>query len=63
MAQKFTKYERARLISARALQLSVGAPPLIKPKESDTPYDVALKEFYADKLPLQIIRTLPAEEE
>lgn len=63
MAQKFTRYERARLISARALQLSVGAPPLVKPKETDTPFDVSLKEFLADKMPLQVVRTLPAEEE
>ncbi|MBN1159954.1 MAG: DNA-directed RNA polymerase subunit K [Candidatus Diapherotrites archaeon] len=55
----FTKFERARLLGARALQLSLGAPPLVKvPATVIDPYTVALKELEEKKLPLVIVRYL-----
>ena len=39
-----TRFERARLVTARALQLSFGAPPLVKPAGNTTPYELALKQ-------------------
>jgi DNA-directed RNA polymerase subunit K/omega len=53
-----TKYEVARLIGARALQLSMGAPPLIK-VDSDrmTFIQIAEDELKKDIIPLVVLRT------
>lgn len=56
---KLTRFEITRLISARALQLSFGAPPLIKPTPSDTSYDIAKKELMEKLLPMAVIRRYP----
>ena len=58
----FTKYERARLIGARALQISQGAPLLVKLTEDDlqalkfNPIEIAKREFDAGVLPLGVKR-------
>lgn len=58
--EKLTRFERARIISARALQLSLGAPPLIKiVSDSVTPYDLSKKEFDERVLPFVILRRYP----
>ena len=56
---KLTRFETTRLISARALQLSFGAPPLIKTLEADTPYDVSKRELSEGVLPMAVIRRYP----
>ena len=62
---KFTKYEKARIIGARALQLAMGAPMLLKFKETDleainfNPIEIAKMEFEKDILPITIRRPLP----
>lgn len=59
--EKLTRFERTRVISARALQLALGAPALIKAdKDSITPYDLAKKEFEAAVLPFVVIRRYPS---
>ncbi len=58
-----TRFEIARLISARALQVSLGAPPLVKVKKEDTAIEIAKKEFGKKILPLSVIRILPNKEE
>lgn len=58
--EKITRFERARIISARALQLALGAPPLVKPSENATPYDIAKEEFTKKVLPLSILRRFPS---
>jgi DNA-directed RNA polymerase I, II, and III subunit RPABC2 len=57
---KLTRFERARIAGARALQVSLGAPILVElpPKMSD-PIDIALAEIKAGALPMTIRRTLP----
>ncbi len=61
--EKLTRFERARVISARALQLSLGAPPLVKAdKENITPYDLSKKEFEAGTLPFVVLRKYPSGE-
>lgn len=50
------KYEKARVIGARALQLFSGAPPLINVKPDQTPLQVAMEEFKAGVLPIVVIR-------
>lgn len=52
-----TKYEIARLIGARALQLSNGAPPLLKVETSKSFIGIAEQEFKENILPLVVVRT------
>lgn len=62
---KLTKYERARLIGARALQIAMGAPLLMKMKEADfqrihyRPVTIAKMELEKNVLPLTIKRPMP----
>jgi len=52
-----TKYEVARLIGARALQLSMGAPPLIKVSDSRASFiDIAEQELEKGAIPLSVVR-------
>mgnify|MGYP001603195268 CR=1 FL=1 len=61
----FTKYERARIVGARALQLSMGAPMLIKLNKEElekirySPIEIAKREFEIGILPITIRRPLP----
>ncbi|RME79191.1 MAG: DNA-directed RNA polymerase subunit K [Methanobacteriota archaeon] len=55
MTKKNSKYEKARMVSARAFQLAVNAPPEVSVSPSDEPLDVATKEYYEDKLPLKVV--------
>jgi len=57
---KLTRFEKARIVGARALQLSMGAPLLIKPPKGVTdPVDLAVVELKKGILPITIRRTLP----
>jgi DNA-directed RNA polymerase I, II, and III subunit RPABC2 len=57
---KLTRFERARIAGARALQVSLGAPILVElpPRVSD-PIDIALAELKEGVLPMTVRRTLP----
>ena len=49
-----SKYERVRIISARALQIAQGAPPLLKvPKDIINPVDIATLEFDQCLIPIE----------
>lgn len=53
---EITKYETARLIGARALQLSMGAPPLIKVEDSRTSFiQIAEAELEKGVIPLSVV--------
>ncbi|MEM1583266.1 MAG: DNA-directed RNA polymerase subunit K [Nitrososphaerota archaeon] len=54
-----TKYEIARIIGGRALQLSLGAFPLVEVKPNDSPIDIAKRELEAGVLPIIIRRRKP----
>ncbi|MGI0078090.1 MAG: DNA-directed RNA polymerase subunit K [Nitrososphaerales archaeon] len=57
---KLTRFERARIIGARSLQLALGAPPFIKVEASvHNPIDIAVSELDHKVLPINIRRTLP----
>jgi DNA-directed RNA polymerase subunit K/omega len=57
---KLTRFEKARIVGARALQISMGAPVLVEISESFlSPIDVALEELESGILPITIRRTLP----
>lgn len=54
---RYTKYEKARIIGARALQIAMGAPVIIDTPEGMTdPIDIALLEFEKKVTPLTVIR-------
>jgi DNA-directed RNA polymerase subunit K/omega len=58
-----TRYEKARIVGARALQISFGAPILIeKPKDMIDPIKIALLELKSQILPLTIRREYPSGE-
>jgi DNA-directed RNA polymerases I, II, and III subunit RPABC2 len=55
-----TRFEKARILGARALQLSLGAPPFISvPKEVATSLDLAYTELDKRVIPITIRRVLP----
>lgn len=62
---KLTKYERARLIGARALQIAMGAPLLLKLTKNELealsyrPVTIAKLELERNVLPLTIKRPMP----
>ena len=62
---KYTKYEKARIIGARALQISMGAPFLFKLEKEDLekinykPVEIAKMEYSKGILPITIKRPLP----
>lgn len=54
---KYTRYERARIVGARALQIAMGAPTLMEfPDEVIDPVDMALTEFNEGLVPITIPR-------
>jgi DNA-directed RNA polymerase I, II, and III subunit RPABC2 len=57
---KITRFEKARIVGARALQISMSAPILIEVDDTlSSPIDIALKELESGILPITIRRTLP----
>ena len=54
-----TKYERARLLGARALQISKNAPLCVDAEGEMDPYKIAEKELQERKIPMVIRRYLP----
>ncbi len=55
-----TRFEKARIMGARALQLSLGAPPFIEiPKTARTSLDIAMEELDRRVIPIIIRRVLP----
>jgi len=67
MAEKetFTKYEKARIIGSRALQIAMGAPFLVDLSKKDleeikfNPVEIAKKEFEEGVIPITVVRPLP----
>ena len=66
MPEDYSKYEIARIIGARALQISMGAPFMIKLSEEElekihySPVEIAKREFEKDAIPMTVKR--PAQE-
>jgi len=63
--EQLTKYEKARIIGARALQISMGAPFILKFSEKDlenmafNPIEIAKVEFKEGVVPITVRRPLP----
>ncbi len=64
--EEYTKYEHARIIGARALQISMGAPFLIKLSDEDlkkigyNTVEIAKLEFRQGLIPMAVKRPMPA---
>ncbi len=64
---KITRFEKARIVGARSLQISMGAPVLLELDDTlssggtglNSPIEIALKELSEGILPITIRRTLP----
>ena len=69
LQDKYTKYEIARILGARSLQLAMDAPVLLKmtkQEEADLDFDslkIAEKELEAEILPISVRRPLPKKSE
>ncbi|MBW2970574.1 DNA-directed RNA polymerase subunit K [Candidatus Woesearchaeota archaeon] len=65
----YTKYEKARMIGSRALQIAMGAPFLIKLSDKDlqkiayNPVEIAKIEYDKGVLPITVKRPLPGKTE
>lgn len=63
----YTKFEKARMIGSRALQLSMGAPFLLKLSDKELeeikfdPIEISLKEFDEGVLPITVKRPLAGQ--
>jgi DNA-directed RNA polymerase subunit K len=52
---EYTRFEKARIIGARALQIAMGAPILINTDKSD-PLEIAKEEFEKSAIPITVRR-------
>ena len=52
--RKYTRYEKTRIISARALQIAQGSPVLIKAPRGTSPIEVARLEWEKGMIPIDI---------
>jgi DNA-directed RNA polymerase I, II, and III subunit RPABC2 len=58
--RNLTRFEKARILGARSLQISMGSPILMEaPPEINTPMEIAALELQENVLPISIRRTLP----
>ena len=55
--EDLTRFEKARLLGARAIQISMGAEPKVEHSETSDPIDIAYKELKEGVLPLDIIKS------
>jgi len=57
---KLTRYEKARIIGARALQISMGGPPLIRVSRAmKDPIHIAIEELEKGVVPMTVKRSMP----
>ncbi|XP_075984552.1 RNA polymerase II subunit RpII18 [Anticarsia gemmatalis] len=54
-----TKYERARVLGTRALQIAMCAPVMVELEGETDPLQIAMKELKHGKIPIIIRRYLP----
>ena len=60
---ELTKYEEARIVGARALQVSMGAPLLIDRGKELSPIEIAKNELKDEKLPITVRKVMPEKVE
>ena len=63
--KEYTKYEQARIIGARALQISMGAPFMVKLSDEElkkigyNTIEIAKLEFSKGLIPIEVKKPLP----
>ena len=63
--EEYTKYEHARIVGARALQISMGAPFMVKLTDEDfkkmsyNPVEIAKLEYSKGLIPISVKRPMP----
>ncbi|MBI2659451.1 DNA-directed RNA polymerase subunit K [Candidatus Woesearchaeota archaeon] len=63
--EEYTKYEHARIIGARALQISMGAPMMVKLNDEDlkkigyNSIEIAKLEFEKGLIPIAVKKRMP----
>jgi len=61
--QKYSRYEKTRIISARTLQIAQGSPVLVEiPKGVIKPIEIAKLEWEAGVIPIDIKKEVLTEE-
>lgn len=69
LGSQFTKYELARIVGARALQIAMDAPLLLKIDEKEleainyNPIEIAKRELSAGILPITVHKPMPKKKE
>ncbi len=64
ISMEYTRFEKARIIGARALQIAMGAPLLVNPPESaKDPIAIAKFEFEKDVIPITVKRSVATRAE
>ncbi len=64
----YTKYEKARMVGSRSLQLAMGAPFLLKLSKKKleelnyNPIKIAIEEFNEGVLPITVKRPVPGKD-
>lgn len=54
---KYTRFEKARIVGARALEISYGAPVLVDyPSDMVDPIDIAMLEYNKDVIPITVVK-------
>ena len=55
---RYTRFERARIIGARALQISMGSPVLVELKDEAIidPIEIAIREYEVGAIPMTVKR-------
>lgn len=54
--ENYTRFERARIIGARALQIAMGAPVLVEDDGRLDPLNLAIEELKAGVIPITVKR-------
>jgi len=57
--RRLTRFELARVLGARALQISLGAPVLVKTSGKEFALEIAKRELMDGKVPMVVIRRYP----
>lgn len=58
--EKYSRFEKARIVGARALQIGMGAPVLVKHDQTNqNPVELALREFDEGLIPITVRRSAP----
>jgi len=55
---RYTRFERARIVGARALQISMGSPVLVDLKDESIidPIEIAIREYDLGAIPMTVKR-------